>query len=161
MEHYFAYETIIGTLYICDKDDTITRILFSKVPENTLKEETAIISKAYRQIKEYLNGNRKTFDLKLAPQGTAFQQLVWKTLQEIPYGETCSYGEIANRIGNPKASRAVGMANNHNPIPIIIPCHRVIGATGKLVGYAGGLSIKATLLELERQHSPFSHSRLI
>ena len=98
-------------------------------------------------------GRRREFQLPLAPKGTEFQQKVWKALLDIPYGETRSYGEIARAIGNPKASRAVGMANNRNPIAIIIPCHRVIGSTGKLVGYGGGLDKKEFLLNLERQNA--------
>ena len=92
---------------------------------------------------------RRTFDLPLAPHGTAFQQRVWAALRAIPYGETCTYGELAAAIGSPNASRAVGMANHRNPISIVIPCHRVIGANGTLTGYAGGLEIKRTLLALE------------
>lgn len=103
----------------------------------------------YDQLQEYFFGKRKTFDLPLAIEGTEFQIKVWKALSEIPYGTTCSYKDIAIKIGNCKASRAVGMANNKNPIPIIVPCHRVIGASGKLVGYAGGLNIKQKLLNVE------------
>ena len=101
------------------------------------------------QLREYFAGTRRTFDLPLAPRGTAFQQRVWAALRAIPYGETCTYGELAAAIGSPSASRAVGMANHHNPIPIVIPCHRVIGANGTLTGYAGGLEIKRKLLALE------------
>ena len=107
--------------------------------------------KAKTELTEYFAGQRKSFDLPLEPKGTAFQQSVWRALCEIPYGETVSYGQIAERIGNKKACRAVGMANNRNPIAIIIPCHRVIGAGGKLTGYAGGLDKKEFLLELEAQ----------
>ncbi len=112
--------------------------------------ETPLIREAAKQLKEYLSGKRKTFDLSLDPEGTPFQKAVWKTLTGIPYGETRTYKDIAERIGNPKACRAVGMANNKNPIAILIPCHRVIGAGGKLVGYAGGLDIKKKLLDLEK-----------
>ena len=101
------------------------------------------------QLEEYLAGERTVFDLPLLPLGTDFQQKVWQALQEISYGETRSYGEIARRIGQPKAARAVGMANHHNPIAIVIPCHRVIGAGGALTGYMGGLEKKRQLLELE------------
>lgn len=103
-----------------------------------------------RQLQEYLAGTRREFSLPLHPVGTEFQQRVWKLLQTIPYGETWTYGELARAAGNPKASRAVGMANNRNPLAIVIPCHRVIGANGSLTGYAGGLDIKQRLLELER-----------
>ncbi len=102
------------------------------------------------QLMEYFDGRRRQFDLPLAPNGTPFQQRVWKALLDIPYGETISYGELAARIGRRSASRAVGLANGSNPLPIVIPCHRVIGSNGKLTGYGGGLAIKERLLALER-----------
>ncbi len=102
-----------------------------------------------KQLREYFAGKRADFDLPLAPEGTEFQRSVWRNLQDIPYGETISYGELAKRVGNPKASRAVGAANGQNPIPIVIPCHRVIGANGKLTGFGGGLPTKEALLALE------------
>ena len=102
------------------------------------------------QLDEYFTGRRRQFDLPLAPEGTPFQQRVWRALLDIPYGETISYGELASRIGQRNASRAVGLANGSNPLPIVIPCHRVIGAGGKLTGYGGGLPIKQQLLTLER-----------
>jgi methylated-DNA-[protein]-cysteine S-methyltransferase len=102
------------------------------------------------QLAEYFDGRRRQFDLPLAPEGTPFQQSVWRALLDIPYGETISYGELATRIGRRSASRAVGLANGSNPLPIVIPCHRVIGASGKLTGYGGGLAIKDQLLALER-----------
>ena len=108
-----------------------------------------------KQLAAYFAGELKTFDLALAPQGTEFQQSVWQALRSIPYGQTCSYGEIAQQIGKPKASRAVGAANGQNPIPIIIPCHRVIGSTGKLTGFGGGLAAKETLLSLEHNADNF------
>ncbi len=104
-----------------------------------------------RQLRVYFAGELKEFDLPLAPDGTPFQQKVWRELCKIPYGETISYGELARRIDNPNASRAVGLANGSNPIPIIIPCHRVIGSNGKLTGYGGGLPIKEKLIALERR----------
>lgn len=104
---------------------------------------------AMTQLSEYFAGVRRHFDLPLVPTGTPFQQRVWQALVTIPYGETCSYGYIAQRIGNPKGVRAVGLANGKNPIAIVVPCHRVIGANGKLTGYAGGLDRKAGLLRLE------------
>ena len=107
-----------------------------------------------RQLEEYFSGNRKMFTITLAPQGTPFQQRVWQALQAIPYGQTQSYGQIAKAVGKPTASRAVGAANGQNPISIIVPCHRVIGSNGKLVGYGGGLSIKETLLAHESSHQP-------
>ena len=103
------------------------------------------------QLAEYFAGERREFDLSLAARGTSFQERVWQELRKIPYGETASYGAIAERIGNPRACRAVGMANSKNPIPIIIPCHRIIGKDGSLTGFGGGLAVKKQLLDLERQ----------
>ena len=102
-----------------------------------------------RQLEEYFDGKRKEFDLPLILEGTEFQLLVWRNLQKIPYGETVSYGQLARRIGSPEAARAVGLANGSNPIPIIIPCHRVIGSNGDLTGFGGGLPVKKKLLALE------------
>jgi len=110
-------------------------------------------SEAKKQLNAYFKGERKQFDLELNPKGTGFQKQVWKELVKIPYGTTLSYGELAQRIGNPKASRAVGMANGKNPISIIIPCHRVIGATGSLTGFGGGIKVKQYLLDLESRNS--------
>ena len=107
------------------------------------------LGEAARQLMEYFEGRRTEFDLRLDPSGTAFQHGVWARLREIPYGQTISYGELARRIGNPNASRAVGAANGANPIPIVVPCHRVIGSNGKLTGFGGGLPVKAFLLRLE------------
>jgi len=108
-----------------------------------------------RQLHAYFVGDLQDFDLELDPQGTTFQRAVWQALRTIPYGSTCSYGAIAEAVGNPKASRAVGAANGQNPIPIIIPCHRVIGSTGKLTGFGGGLPTKIALLALEQRVRPF------
>ena len=116
-------------------------------PETT--PDDPLIAEAFRELEEYFSGTRREFDLPLNPQGTPFQQSVWAALRRIPYGGTASYTEIAEAVGCPGGSRAVGMANNRNPIAILIPCHRVIGANGKLVGYAGGLDLKRKLLELE------------
>ena len=113
-----------------------------------------VLSDAAAQLAEYFAGHRRTFDLPLAPQGTGFQQLVWTALLAVPFGQTRSYGQIASAIGRPAASRAVGAANGSNPIAIIIPCHRVIGSSGKLTGYGGGLPTKAWLLEHERAALP-------
>ncbi|NLY70869.1 MAG: methylated-DNA--[protein]-cysteine S-methyltransferase [Clostridiales bacterium] len=115
-------------------------------------KETDLLREASKQLDEYFMGNRFKFDLPLFLSGTEFQLKVWKALESIPYGETRSYKQIAEAIGNPKACRAVGMANNRNPISIIIPCHRVIGSSGRLVGYGGGLDIKEKLLQLERDN---------
>jgi len=110
-----------------------------------------VLRETIRQLRAYWARERRDFDLPLRPEGTPFQLTVWKQLCAIPYGTTISYGELARRVGNPKGSRAVGLANGSNPIAIVIPCHRVIGANGKLTGYGGGLPIKEKLLELEQQ----------
>jgi len=153
MKHTYFYETKIGKIGITDNGSEITGLYFSndKLPADMHIEETTLLKEAAQQLTDYFSGKRNSFRLPLAPAGTEFQQKVWKVLQEIPYGETWSYKQVAIAIGNPKASRAVGMANNKNPIAIFIPCHRVIGANGKLVGYAGGLDIKEQLIELEQQ----------
>jgi methylated-DNA-[protein]-cysteine S-methyltransferase len=115
------------------------------------KSDQAQFAEVIRQLREYFSGERKKFDLPLAPEGTDFQLDVWRSLRTIPYGETISYSQLAKRIGNPKAVRAVGLANGCNPIPIIIPCHRVIGSDGSLTGFGGGLSTKRKLLDLENK----------
>ena len=155
MKNVFYYDTKIGRIGIEENGLAITKVYFMNNDEQEEileKNETALLKEAIKQLNEYFDGKRSSFDLQLQPQGTEFQNKVWKALIEIPFGETRSYGEIAKIIGNEKASRAVGMANNKNPIPIIVPCHRVIGANGKLVGYAGGLDIKEKLLKLEKSH---------
>jgi methylated-DNA-[protein]-cysteine S-methyltransferase len=119
-------------------------------PEGRPRRDDDAFADATTQLREYFSGARRDFDLDLAPHGTEFQTKVWAALAEIRYGTTATYGEIAAQVGNPKASRAVGMANNRNPIALIIPCHRVIGSSGKLVGYGGGLPAKEFLLDLER-----------
>lgn len=153
MRNVFYYNTMIGKLGIEENGLAITKVFFvdKDIEEESVeKKETELLKEAIKQLNEYFDGKRKEFDLPLAPKGTEFQKKVWNALKEITFGETRSYGEIARRIGNEKASRAVGMANNKNPIMIIIPCHRVIGANGKLVGYAGGIDIKEKLLNLEK-----------
>ena len=151
MEKVFFYDTPVGKLCIGEENDSITRVTWSKVPQEYIQEETELILNCKIQLEEYFAGNRKQFDLPLAPKGTDFQKRVWKALTDIPYGETRTYGEIAAAVGSPKAARAVGMANNKNPIGIIVPCHRVVGADGKLVGYAGGMEKKEWLLNLEQE----------
>ena len=144
-------ETPIGPLTICS-DGTAIKALRFGIWEETDNPELPLLKQCAQQLQEYFAGERRQFDLPLAPDGTPFQRSVWQALCQIPYGETRSYGEIAAQVGNPKAARAVGMANNRNPIPILIPCHRVIGASGKLIGYAGGLGVKETLLCLESRN---------
>ena len=137
---------------IAAEDGAITDIRFGgELPHEAKPLETPLIKRCQEELREYFSGERQAFDLPLAPQGTAFQQSVWQALLTIPYGEVRSYGDIARQIGNPKASRAIGGANNRNPIAIVIPCHRVIGANGRLVGYGGGLDKKEMLLSLEQQ----------
>ena len=149
-------DTPVGALRVStDADElAIAEIIFlgrrrRARPGERRSTGSRLLARARRQLEEYLAGRRRSFDLPLAPEGTAFQVRVWRQLQRIPYGETISYGELARRIGQPTASRAVGAANGANPIPIVIPCHRVIGASGTLVGFGGGLDIKERLLELE------------
>jgi len=141
-----------GALYLAEEDGAITHLLFSgeRISAETATGSTELLRRAQKQLEEYFSGKRKDFDLPLNPAGTPFQKKVWQALREIPYAQTRSYKEIAEKIGCPKGMRAVGMANNRNPISIIVPCHRVIGANGKLVGYGGGLEVKDYLLRLER-----------
>lgn len=147
--NYFKYQTAIGSLTFCEEEGNITVISSQYQPETGEEKETETIRRAYAQIKEYLDGNRKTFDLPLAPKGTKFQKQVWQALSDIPYGQTRTYKEIAVAVGNPKAVRAVGMANNRNPLIVVVPCHRVIGSDGKMIGYAAGVDKKEFLLRLE------------
>ena len=149
MVYQFTYETILGSVTFVEENGTLLAITTHRSYEG-ICQETPLIKEACRQLSEYLKGERKTFDLPLNPKGTDFQKCVWRALCDIPYGETRTYKQIAEAIGNPKAVRAVGMANNRNPITIIVPCHRVIGANGKLVGYGGGLEMKEFLLRLEK-----------
>jgi methylated-DNA-[protein]-cysteine S-methyltransferase len=146
----------LGPLLLVADDAGLRQILFvngrhATQPESSWKEDEAPFTETIRQLQNYFAGELENFDLPLAPEGTPFQLAVWRRLCDIPYGATVSYGELANRIGNPKACRAVGLANGSNPIPIVIPCHRVIGSNGKLTGYGGGLPIKEKLLALERR----------
>ena len=128
----------------------ITEVFYSKSKINDHLKETPLIRECFNQLKEYFQGTRREFTIPIEAEGSEFQKKVWKALLDIPYGQTRTYKEIAIAIGNEKACRAVGMANNRNPISIIIPCHRVIGANGKLVGYGGGLDIKEKLLNIEK-----------
>ncbi|HEY8444834.1 MAG TPA: methylated-DNA--[protein]-cysteine S-methyltransferase [Bacilli bacterium] len=144
------YQTKIGVLEIKEENGAITEI--GLVKEIKKGEENSLLKQAFIEISEYLDGKRKNFTFNTNPKGTSFQKQVWNALLTIPYGTTCSYKDIAIKINNPKAYRAVGLANNKNPIMIVIPCHRVIGSNGKLVGYAGGLNIKEQLLKLERDN---------
>ncbi|MDD2436386.1 MAG: methylated-DNA--[protein]-cysteine S-methyltransferase [Massilibacteroides sp.] len=150
MKYYYSYQTSIGEIWICEEDKQITRLSFKKPETGYEKKETKLLRETARQIDEYLHGQRMSFNLPLNPQGTPYQKTVWNALLRVYYGETRTYKQIAEDIGNPKSCRAVGLANNKNPIAIIIPCHRIVGSNGKLVGYAGGLEIKEKLLAIEQ-----------
>lgn len=148
----YQFENI--SLYLVATETHLINIQFTQ-PQKALLQTTELLSMATIQLDEYFQGKRTTFSLPFKLTGTPFKLAVWKELQNIPYGQTTSYKEIAQKINKPKAYRAVGMANNKNPLPIIIPCHRVIGSNGKLIGYAGGLKLKNYLLELEKSHTNF------
>lgn len=160
MKNIYYYQTDIGRIGIAEEENHITNLFFQTdtciTGDTDSKDyylnETDILREASIQLYDYLLGNRQTFNLPLSPTGTNFMKKVWGCLCDIPYGKTKSYKEIAQASGNAKACRAVGLANNKNPIPIFIPCHRVIGANGKLIGYRGGLETKLQLLELEKQY---------
>jgi len=150
---YTMMKSPIGDLRLVgDREGRLLRIDFPAKrfrPQPDWKESKRPFAGAIRQLGEYFAGRRTTFDLVLAPEGTPFQLRTWEALRSIPYGETITYGELARRIGKPTASRAVGAANGANPIPIVIPCHRVIGSNGDLTGFGGGLDTKLKLLQLE------------
>ncbi|MEJ7590230.1 MAG: methylated-DNA--[protein]-cysteine S-methyltransferase [Planctomycetaceae bacterium] len=156
---FFTYldETPVGRLLIAGDDQGLRHVSFGEshfsAPETTPRDDWEFnekrLKEAVRQLKAYFSRKLQTFDLPLAAEGTDFQRRVWKALCKIRYGETASYGDIAKSVGNPAASRAIGMANGRNPIAIIVPCHRIIGSSGKMVGYGGGLYHKQTLLQLE------------
>lgn len=144
----------IGPLLLAGDDGALRFLLFqsgskARGPDPAWTENPRPFREAVRQLDAYFAGKLRRFDLPLAPEGTPFQRTVWEELQRIPYGETISYGELARRVGNPNASRAAGLANGSNPIAIVIPCHRVIGSTGKLTGFGGGIEVKRRLLEIE------------
>lgn len=144
----------VGPLTLTASEDALTGIAFGGTEDNRGAPPSALLARTARELEEYFAGGRRTFTVPLAPSGTDFQRKVWTALRVIPYGETVSYGDLARRIGKPGAAIAVGQANSRNPIPIIVPCHRVIGSDGKLVGYAGGLEIKKALLRLEKVPVP-------
>ena len=150
-------DTPIGSLELCADDDSLRQIRFlhDATSEQPLCDGQPILLQAVTELNEYFSRKRREFSVPLSIKGTDFQQQVWQILSSIPYGKTLSYGDIALRLNKPDASRAVGMANNRNPLPIIIPCHRVIGANGKLVGYAGGIGAKRLLLALEQPQLEF------
>lgn len=156
---YAWEESPVGRLLIAADGEGLRFVLFAEGREQVRPEagwreqRTALVDETARQLRAYFAGGLREFSLPLAPRGTAFQQRVWRELAGIPYGQTISYGELAVRVGSPRGSRAVGLANGANPIPIVLPCHRVIGSSGKLTGYGGGLHNKEWLLSLERRHA--------
>lgn len=157
----FTYlHTPIGLLEIAAQKAYLKHILFVEDAQQD-ESDAPVLQDAKRQLTEYFAGNRRVFDLPLSPQGTAFQNKVWQALLTINYGQTCSYVDIAKTLGDKNAVRAVGAANGKNPLSIVVPCHRVIGKNGKLTGYAGGLSRKAWLLDLESGHNSPSQFELI
>jgi methylated-DNA-[protein]-cysteine S-methyltransferase len=163
---FMDIESPVGRITLAASEKGLTHLQFGRSkrlparsgPEDPLAHRH--LEAAARALKEYFARQRTSFDdLQLAPEGTAFQRRVWQTLRKIPYGKTESYGSIAKKIGKPKAARAVGLANNRNPIGIIVPCHRVIGASGDLTGYGGGLEAKEWLLEHEGAIAPRNRGR--
>jgi methylated-DNA-[protein]-cysteine S-methyltransferase len=163
---YYTYiDTPVGKLMLAGCDDHGLRYIAfqcgkgAMAPRPEWRQSAAPFRTVERQLREYFQGKRTVFDLKLHPKGTPFQKAVWKALAAIPYGETRSYGEIAKAVGRPAAVRAVGLANGRNPLPIVVPCHRVIGANGQLVGYGGGLPAKQALLDREREVSAARRTR--
>lgn len=152
MEHVWHIGSPVGDLTLTEEEGALTGLYFGRLSRPEEEGPTALLEETARQLREYFTGQRREFDLPLRLRGTAFQMQVWKALQAIPYGEVRTYGEIARAIGKPKACRAVGMANHHNPISIIVPCHRVVGAGGSLTGYGGGLENKRFLLDLEKRN---------
>ena len=148
--NYYTKQTKLGLITIVENSGFITKLCFGEINLPCKNELTPLLEEAFSQLEEYFNQKRQEFNLPLNPKGTPFQQKVWSKLYKIPYAEVRTYKDIALQIANPNACRAVGNANNKNPIPIFIPCHRVIGSNQSLVGYAGGLDIKRQLLNLEK-----------
>ena len=149
-EYYYTYDTIIGKLTFIERNNKLKELIFGNINKDIICKETKLIKESYIEIEEYLNKKRRYFDIPLEINGTEFQKKVWMELLNIPYGDAITYQELARRIGNSKAIRAVGSACNKNKLPIFIPCHRVIGKNNKLIGYNGGLKIKENLLNIER-----------
>lgn len=154
---WWPVDTPYGEMLLAGSEDSLSTVLLPNAAAEARPHlaparegRPSAVAEAERQVKEYFSGDRRVFDLPLDPRGTPFQRSVWFALGEIGYGETASYGEIARRVGRPTAYRAVGMTNGRNPLPLVLPCHRVIGSNGKLVGYGGGLELKGELLSFER-----------
>jgi len=148
---YCYYESPVGALTLAENEGRLVCLLFGKRQIDMPYGENDFLRGVMAQLDAYFAGERRSFDIPIEMRGTPFQKKVWTALQSIPYGSTVSYKELAEMIGSPKACRAVGSANNKNPISIIVPCHRVIGADGKLTGYGGGVDNKAYLLKLEQK----------
>lgn len=150
--HALAFDTPVGPIRLVEEDGALVALHLNDAGHDGGDPDppSPLLAQARAQLEEYFAGSRRTFDLPLAPRGTAFQRAVWRALSTIPFGVTTTYGEIAATVGKPSASRAVGAANGQNPIAIVVPCHRVIGANGTLTGYGGGLPIKEWLLRHER-----------
>ncbi|WP_294140800.1 methylated-DNA--[protein]-cysteine S-methyltransferase [uncultured Sanguibacteroides sp.] len=153
MQAKYDYNGLIGKYCLVEKDERLVRLWLgnriSLVPEEIEIKETPLIREAKSQLDAYFAKRLQIFDLPLAPEGSVFQMKIWELLMSIPYGNTITYGELAKRAGDKNACRAVGMANSRNPLPVFIPCHRVVGAGGKLTGYTGGLEVKMKLLQVE------------
>lgn len=149
---FILFDTPYGRMGLVEESGAIVRLYLPNEGTPRIAEhETPLLVKGKRQLMEYFDGARREFDLPLRSEGTEFRKKVWKALLDIPYGATISYGQLAVNVGNPKAVRAVGQANHHNPIPILIPCHRVVGSNGTLTGYGGGMELKRQLLDLEQE----------
>lgn len=158
MNYYYTFETHGYQFTFVGDPDGITKLLIHNDNQEVSTDEgweysPDLFVDAMKQLEEYFEGKRKNFDLKLNPQGSNYHKKVWNILQSIPYGQLKTYKDIAVMIGDPNASRAVGLANNRNPIPILIPCHRVVGSNGKMMGYAYGVKMKRELIEMENYHS--------
>jgi methylated-DNA-[protein]-cysteine S-methyltransferase len=156
MTTYATFDSPVGTLLLVGDDDGLEGLYLpdhkrGRTPTDEWRRDDAALAEAKRQLGEYFAGTRTTFDVPLRPAGTPFQREVWEALRRIPYGETRSYGQLAGELGRPGAARAVGAANGRNPISILVPCHRVVGAAGTLTGYAGGVEAKRALLAHERR----------
>ena len=151
MKHIHFVDTPVGRIGLIGDGDALVQLLLPGecAPGDCAQDMTPVLMEAGRQLRAYFAGEPRAFDVPLAPRGTPFQQSVWRALVAIPYGETRTYAQIARQLDRPKSCRAVGGANHANPIPILIPCHRVIGASGTLTGYRGGLDMKRALLRLE------------
>lgn len=154
-KYAIAVETPHGLMALVQRGEFVSELRFTgDIRDDETLQNTPLLAQAAAELQEYFAGKRSAFTVPLAPLGTPFQALIWQTLaQTVPYGQTVSYGELAKRAGRPTAARAVGMANHNNPLPVFIPCHRVIGANGKLVGFGGGLSFKEKLISMEARHA--------